>query len=215
MLAPSATKVPVDVTRYREARDKASLKGEELSYHHSFCVGPGLYQFQAAALKPGSRVRPRHLKLNIPDTITYGVNTVPKCYYTNEDGFVVWKDHLEEWDRFTKHLKHNLPVAAVKKQPQYIQGTRVIAPLGNVTTTMSARGLQDKSEPSPGEVFVIQAFVKSRGPHAYIIRQMLHHNKPATAWMISNKRKYIQQDSSPSQDAQHNTLDTTGAFLTE
>ncbi|CAM9622451.1 unnamed protein product, partial [Choristocarpus tenellus] len=41
-----------------------------------------------------------------------------------------------------------------------------------------------------GEPFVIQKFIKSKGPHAFIRRQVLEHGRSPTAWMISNNRPY-------------------------
>ncbi|CAM9791908.1 unnamed protein product, partial [Ectocarpus sp. 12 AP-2014] len=38
--------------------------------------------------------------------------------------------------------------------------------------------------------FMVQKFVKSKGPHAFIIRQTVERGMPPTAWCISNRQPY-------------------------
>src|SRR5262249_6261324 len=66
---------------------------------------------------------------------------------------------------------------------------------------MSTRDLAQRMSQvgsSNSDIFVVQKFVKSKGPNAFICRAIWRKNKPPTCFVITNKTSFF--DSNPKLD---------------
>jgi hypothetical protein len=62
---------------------------------------------------------------------------------------------------------------------------------------MSTRDLAQKmsnTTSNNSEMFVIQKFVKSKGPNAFVIRSHYRKNKPPHCFVITNKKSFFDTD---------------------
>ncbi|CAM9803791.1 unnamed protein product, partial [Sphacelaria rigidula] len=153
------------------------------------------------------------LKLLMPDTLVFNVDDEPQWYYTDKKGYVTCTARFETGQAveqlgdvrydgdLTAVRKQSCPVPVTTLRPGddqdavYSDGntlslanTRDLRVLMGATITIEGHG--PPSVADGGEPFVLQKFIKSKGPHAFIVRQVMEHNLLPTAWIISNKQPF-------------------------
>eukprot|EP00903_Cladosiphon_okamuranus_P014535 g13482.t1 len=166
------------------------------------------------------RHRPR-LKLLIPDTLVFNVEDEPQWYYTDKDGHVACMARYEPGQAVEQFgdIRFDDDLVAVRKQSCLLplSGLRegedqaAVYSTGNTLSLVNTKDLRVITGASIGTdggkaagaviegsgPFVVQKFVKSKGPHAFIVRQTVERCLPPTAWMISNRQPYGEEIDHP------------------
>eukprot|EP00752_Nemacystus_decipiens_P003390 g3137.t1 len=173
---------------------------------------------------PGPVVTRRHkprLKLLIPDTLVFHVEDEPQWYYTDKDGYVACMSRYEPGQAVEQFgdIRFDEDLVAVRKQSCLLpfSGLRegedqaAVYSTGNTLSLVNTKDLRvitgasmgtdggkaAEAVAAGGGPFLVQKFVKSKGPHAFVVRQTVERGMPPTAWMISNRQPYGEEMDHP------------------
>ncbi|CAM9697958.1 unnamed protein product, partial [Laminaria digitata] len=195
-----------------------SFRAGEILYQ--FFATPKARRPRRSNSRASHRHRPR-LKLLIPDTLVFNVEDDPQWYYTDKDGYVACMARYEPGQVVEQFgdIRFDDDLAAVRKQSCCLpfSGLRegqddraAMYSNGNNLSLVNTRDLRVITGASAvdggggaatgaggGDTFLIQKFVKSKGPHAFIVRQTVQRGMPPTAWTISNRQPYGEEINGP------------------
>lgn len=135
------------------------------------------------------------LQLWIPDTIVLNDRDMPNYWlYSDPRGFVFRTDSFTAKNVVSKLANYTSPdelVAVVKKQH-----FRNLELAGNEVKLICCRDLQttvNSHFSNRMDLTVIQKYVKSNGPKAFICRTVYRQNKNPYCFVITNKEDYFKE----------------------
>ncbi|CAD8077133.1 unnamed protein product [Paramecium sonneborni] len=139
------------------------------------------------------------LQLWVPDTIVLNDREIPNYWlYSDSRGYVFRTDTFTSKNVISKLANYTSPdelVAVVKKQ-QF----RNMELVGNEVKLVCCRDLQSQINANFSnrmDLCVIQKFVKSNGPKAFICRTIWRKDKNPYCYIITNKEDFFAQTNNP------------------
>ncbi|CAD8139136.1 unnamed protein product [Paramecium pentaurelia] len=139
------------------------------------------------------------LQLWVPDTIVLNDREIPNYWlYSDSRGYVFRTDTFTSKNVISKLANYTSPdelVAVVKKQ-QF----RNMELVGNEIKLVCCRDLQSQINVNFSnrmDLCVIQKFVKSNGPKAFICRTIWRKDKNPYCYIITNKEDFFSQSNNP------------------
>ncbi|EGR32819.1 lmbr1-like conserved region family protein, putative, partial [Ichthyophthirius multifiliis] len=139
------------------------------------------------------------LKLWIPNTIILNDNNLPPMwFYSSPDGYVYRTDQLNPKNVVAKLSNYSSPdeLVALIKKLQYKDQSNIC---GNTIKLVSSKELLNAtaSQFQLSETTVIQKFIKSNGPKAFICRTVWRKGRNPYSWIITNKCDFYSEEKIP------------------
>eukprot|EP01029_Cantina_marsupialis_P007309 TRINITY_DN1805_c0_g2_i3.p1 TRINITY_DN1805_c0_g2~~TRINITY_DN1805_c0_g2_i3.p1 ORF type:complete len:691 (+),score=135.78 TRINITY_DN1805_c0_g2_i3:48-2075(+) len=136
----------------------------------------------------------------VPDTVIFENDADPSWVYTNKKGRIATTSEFTNTQILNKLgcRKYQEDLVAVKKLPQIFEGNTFH---GNSVAIISTRemGLQLQAN-RDDEAWIIQRFIKSHGPQAFIVRTWWQNGKAVRGWTLTNTVPFLSGGNTPTSD---------------
>ncbi|KAL4477278.1 hypothetical protein ABPG73_003404 [Tetrahymena malaccensis] len=203
-------KYKIQLKKHKQLLAKVSffdpdIPPQERKYQYSYeKLMPYVFFFKYLAKKPnGPEEKQKNtinrLKIWLPDTLVFNDGDLPAMwFYTSQSGFVYRADSFNKRNIVQKFGEHCSPdeLVCVLKKPCYrnqeLVGNDVNIVSKSELDTVSSNLFQDKNQ-----LTVLQRFVKSNGPKAFICRTIWRKDKNPYAWIVTNKLDYKDKSDAP------------------
>ncbi|CAG9320088.1 unnamed protein product [Blepharisma stoltei] len=207
---------------FQSLLSKVTFSSDDYLYDHVLSPGIAFYKFLA---KRSNKTNITRLEVSIPDTIVFNESMMPVWIYTGEDGFVyrteTFHDHLIH-NKFGM-VEHPWEVVAVVKKPKWNNELKKYHGLS--TYVLNSTDLKSRlNEFSSGEPCVIQRFIKSKGPVAFVCRTFYRKQGRCCVYVITNKVGFLNENVEPrkrcltstgEKDSTNIITSMTGRYLNE
>ncbi|KAM3146974.1 hypothetical protein pb186bvf_000690 [Paramecium bursaria] len=174
------------VRKYQQLLDKLSFRDNRYSE-----MLPYIHFYKLLARNNESNVN--RLKLWIPDTVVLNDKEMPNYWlYSDPKGFVFRTDTFTPKNVISKLANYTSPdeLVAVMKKQQF----RSMELVGNDVKLVCCRDLPNSVSvmfQNRVDIMVVQKYVKSNGPKAFICRTVYRKDKNPISYVITNKEDYF------------------------